>query len=65
MKKRIFLFTFFSLLLIINAVGLYLNYFYQEDVVLESASLPEKKKNNALTMMLETDVDSNEYEVPM
>ncbi len=63
MKKRIFLFTFFSLLLIINAVGLYLNYFYQEDVVLESASLPEKKKNNALTMMLETDVDSNEYEV--
>ena len=62
MKKRIFLFIFFSLLLIINAIGLYLNYFSNEDVVLASENLAGNR-NNALTMMLETDVDSNEYEV--
>ena len=60
MKRRIVLVIVFSLLLIINAIGLYLNYFASKDIIINNSNI---SKNNALTMMLETDVDSNEYEV--
>ena len=60
--KKIFFYVIIVILLIINII---VTVFDNSKQVVESNAdyNINNKKNNALTMMLETDVDSNEYEV--
>ena len=51
------------LIILAFCVGLGINLNTDDNVILLSNENNTKGKNNALTMMLETDVDSNEYEV--
>ncbi len=60
-KKSIFLFiSIFYVVSIFILVGIIIK---KDQVIVSNNNVYENKKNNALTMMLETDVDSNEYEV--
>ena len=60
-KKRIFLFiSIFYVVSIFILVGIIIK---KDQVIVSNNNVYENKKNDALTMMLETDVDSNEYEV--